>query len=227
MAAASLSKQNRSRSGRTRKRGKRVKATSNLPNAAVAVTIQATKRMMGMKSHGVRSDESGMLPTINALTPPPGPHSGSRLLRHSRSITPPTRLDIDHAQAHANGDNSPSPVDDEHPCVSRLSRSPSATGNSDLAAEYQEWPFQGFLKCVRVGNETTYNLEFKLPCMSECSGLPISDNTFSSISLQASATPRRRRKTSSHSKPRAAVLSTLTKRVPWKPEEDTKLLDEE
>ena len=42
-------------------------------------------------------------------------------------------------------------------------------------ADYQEWPFQGFLKRVRIGNETTYNLEFKLPCISERFDLPISD----------------------------------------------------
>jgi hypothetical protein len=40
-------------------------------------------------------------------------------------------------------------------------------------AEYQEWPFQGFLKRTRIGTETIYNLEFRLPSVSECLNLPI------------------------------------------------------
>jgi len=34
-------------------------------------------------------------------------------------------------------------------------------------AEYQEWPFQGFLKRTKIGDNVTYNLEFKLPSISE------------------------------------------------------------
>jgi hypothetical protein len=51
--------------------------------------------------------------------------------------------------------------------------SPSATCEALPIAEYQEWPFQGFLKRTRIGNETTYNLEFKLPCVLERLNLPI------------------------------------------------------
>ena len=40
-------------------------------------------------------------------------------------------------------------------------------------AEYQEWPFQGFLKRIRIGDDVTYNLEFKLPSISEYLHLPI------------------------------------------------------
>jgi hypothetical protein len=57
--------------------------------------------------------------------------------------------------------------------ISQTSRSPSATREVAPIAEYQEWPFQGFLKRTRIGNETTYNLEFKLPCMSKLLSLPI------------------------------------------------------
>jgi hypothetical protein len=40
--------------------------------------------------------------------------------------------------------------------------------------EYQEWPFQGFLKRTRIGDKaTTYNLEFKLKCILERCNLPI------------------------------------------------------
>lgn len=40
-------------------------------------------------------------------------------------------------------------------------------------AEYQEWPFQGFLKRMRIVDDTTYNLEFKLPDISKCLDPPI------------------------------------------------------
>jgi hypothetical protein len=40
-------------------------------------------------------------------------------------------------------------------------------------AEYQEWPFQGFFKRIRIGDNVTYNLEFKLPSISEHLHLPI------------------------------------------------------
>jgi hypothetical protein len=164
-------------------------------------------------------------PTINGLAPPPGPHSGSRLLRHSSSITPPTRLDIDHAQAHADGDNSPSPVDVGHPRVSRLSRSPSATGNLELAAEYQEWPFQGFLKCVRIENERTYNLEFKLPCISERFDSPITvEGRGNGSSQEASAKPAARHKAPLNSKISATTPRSQTKRAPWTPEENATVL---
>jgi hypothetical protein len=38
---------------------------------------------------------------------------------------------------------------------------------STPVAEYQEWPFQGFLKRTMIGNQTMYNLEFALPRTSE------------------------------------------------------------
>lgn len=34
-------------------------------------------------------------------------------------------------------------------------------------AEYQERPFQGFLKRTRIRADKTYNLEFRLPCILE------------------------------------------------------------
>lgn len=36
-----------------------------------------------------------------------------------------------------------------------------------LVAEYREWPFQGFLKRITIGNHMTYNLEFALPYIPE------------------------------------------------------------
>jgi hypothetical protein len=49
--------------------------------------------------------------------------------------------------------HTPVPVE-QH--ISQTSRSPSATQESVPVAEYQEWPFQGFLKRTRIGTETTY-----------------------------------------------------------------------
>jgi hypothetical protein len=40
-------------------------------------------------------------------------------------------------------------------------------GYGDLLRNTENGPFQGFLKRTRIGNDTTYNLEFKLPCISE------------------------------------------------------------
>lgn len=40
-------------------------------------------------------------------------------------------------------------------------------------AEYQEWPFQGMVKCVDIGNEKILNLEFSLPCGLADACLPL------------------------------------------------------
>ncbi|TGO20650.1 hypothetical protein BPAE_0277g00010 [Botrytis paeoniae] len=54
--------------------------------------------------------------------------------------------------------DSPTPIPIEH--SPRCSPSPAYT--EPATAEYQEWPFKGFLKRTSVGNVTTYNLEFHL-----------------------------------------------------------------
>jgi hypothetical protein len=99
------------------------------------------------------------------------------------------------------------------------SRSPSATREPEPFAEYQEWPFQGFLKRTRIGNETTYNLAFKLPCMSKLLNLPIEACDDEDVS----ATPTMR------SRAPACNVSTSTSRprtrAKWTPEDDTKLID--
>ena len=54
------------------------------------------------------------------------------------------------------------------------SRSPSATAESVLAAEYEELPLHGFLKRTQIGNTVSFNLEFYLthvPKHLELSGL--------------------------------------------------------
>ncbi|CZR60101.1 uncharacterized protein PAC_09996 [Phialocephala subalpina] len=49
----------------------------------------------------------------------------------------------------------PTPVDNEHYHTLRSSQSPPAPAKSTPVAEYQEWPFQGFLKRTKIVNETT------------------------------------------------------------------------
>ncbi|KAN0098257.1 hypothetical protein V8E51_013920 [Hyaloscypha variabilis] len=80
-------------------------------------------------------------------------------------------------------------------------------------AEYQEWPFQDFLKCTRIGDDVTYNLEFKLPSISEHFHLPINPAALD-INHDSSA----------HSKIHQAPLKPKRSKVPWTEEEDAMLL---
>jgi hypothetical protein len=64
-------------------------------------------------------------------------------------------------------------VDNSHQHAPRPSRSPSVASETAAVAEYWEWPFQGFLKSIRIGDNITYNLEFKLPSTPEDLQLPI------------------------------------------------------
>jgi hypothetical protein len=51
-----------------------------------------------------------------------------------------------------------------------LQTSQSSPMEPVLLAEYNEWPFQGFLKRTTIGHKKTYNLEFTLPPISETVG---------------------------------------------------------
>jgi hypothetical protein len=78
-------------------------------------------------------------------------------------------------------------------------------------AEYQEWPFQGFLKRIRIGDDVTYNLEFKLPLISEHLHLLINAAT---LDINHDAAP--------HSKIHQAPLKPKKSKVSWI-EDDVKL----
>jgi hypothetical protein len=88
-------------------------------------------------------------------------------VRRSRRLLPPstTSLEIDNVQPQADHGCPSILVNDEQHYASRTSRSPVATGAVPVA-EYQEWPFHGFLKRTWIGDDITYNLEFKLPLTS-------------------------------------------------------------
>jgi hypothetical protein len=87
-------------------------------------------------------------------------------------LPPTTRPEIDEAQSQDDHGYSSTFIDEQH-CASRTSRSPPAASEAVPVAEYQEWPFQGFLKRTKIGDDVTYNLEFKLPSISEHFHLPI------------------------------------------------------
>jgi hypothetical protein len=87
-----------------------------------------------------------------------------RLQRRFHSLTPSstTQPEIDESPFQADHAHPPTPVDNDHHNTPQTSRSPSAAELTPIT-EYQEWPFQGFLKCTTIGNRTICNLEFALP----------------------------------------------------------------
>ena len=93
-------------------------------------------------------------------------------LRRSPPPPPTTRAEIDEAQSQDDDRCSSTFIEEQH-YTSRTSRSPSAAAEAVPAAEYQEWPFQGYLKRIRIGDDVTYNLEFKLLSISEHFHFPI------------------------------------------------------
>jgi hypothetical protein len=84
-----------------------------------------------------------------------------------------TTPEIDDAQPQANDGYPSTFVDYSHHYGSRTSQSLSIATEAVPFAEYREWPLQGFLKCTKIGSETTYNLEFKLPLILGHLHLPI------------------------------------------------------
>jgi hypothetical protein len=104
--------------------------------------------------------------------------------------------------------------------MSETSRYPSATPEWEPAAEYQEWPFQGFLKRTRIGNKIIYNLEFKLPCISERLNLPV-EACGSDVDMSATPTTRLRAPYFKVS----TLASRAQTKVGWKPEDDTRLVN--
>jgi hypothetical protein len=146
---------------------------------------------------------------------------------HPRSLTPllTTKVEIDNAQSQADHRCPPARIDDEHRHTPQTSRSPSALVESMPVAEYQEWPFQGFLKRTKIGDDITYNLEFKLPCISGQLNLPINPEALDICSSrEAPAKAAIPHEVAAHSKMYAAALRPQIKRAPWTPEEDATLL---
>jgi hypothetical protein len=115
----------------------------------------------------------------------------------------------------------PTPVDNDQHHTPQTSRSPSITVESAQVAEYQEWPFQGFLKRTKIGNETTYNLEFQLSYAPEHLHLPVLSEALGIRSNKEMSAPHGG---SAHSKMYSAAVRPQIKRVRWAPEEDATIL---
>ncbi|KAG9228480.1 hypothetical protein BJ875DRAFT_477366 [Amylocarpus encephaloides] len=139
-----------------------------------------------------------------------------------RRITPPSGTQLDNTQSQADRKSPPAPVDDTQCRIPQTSRDPSAPAESILTAEYHEWTFQSVLKRTRIGDKTTYNLEFQLlhipehlhpPILSEALGIRSAKET-----TTEAATPRDSR---AHSRVRPAALQAKRKRVPWTAEDNT------
>jgi hypothetical protein len=140
---------------------------------------------------------------------------------------PATRTETDDAQPQADDGCSSIFVDNSHQHASRTSRSPSAATEAVPFAEYQEWPFQGFLKRTKIGDDVTYNLEFKLPPISEHFHLPITPVALDICSSkEAPAKVPIHHDAAAHSKIHQAPLQPKKGRVKrkWTREEDATLL---
>jgi hypothetical protein len=113
--------------------------------------------------------------------------------------------------------------DDHHP--SRTSRSPSIAVESAPVAEYQEWPFQGFLKRTKIGDKTIYDLGFQLPDVPEQLQLLILSKALGMRSdKEASAEPTALHDAGVHSKMHPAAARRPIKRVRWTPKEHATIL---
>lgn len=108
-------------------------------------------------------DDEDPRPAKRRKLPPISTRPAPRLGRlHSLTPSSTTQPEIDESPSQADHAHPPTPVDNDHHNTPQTSCSPS-TAESTPVAEYQEWPFQGFLKCTTIGNRTIYNLEFTLP----------------------------------------------------------------
>ncbi|KFY28425.1 hypothetical protein V493_02941 [Pseudogymnoascus sp. VKM F-4281 (FW-2241)] len=112
----------------------------------------------------------------------------------------------------------PSTIAQAQTCTTRgstVSRGSPDDAESVLDADYQEYPLRGFLKCVRIGRETTYNLEFRLLDLPDSFrpsiGLHISNSTSSGESVGGSTHPG---VCASHAKRSRPALQKQRKRPP-------------
>ena len=83
-------------------------------------------------------------------------------LRRPYILTPPaaTELEIYDMQSQAEQGYPPTLINNAQHFTPPASQNSSAVMESVPAAEYREWPLQGFLKRTIIGNETTYSLQF-------------------------------------------------------------------
>ncbi|KAG9230121.1 hypothetical protein BJ875DRAFT_488285 [Amylocarpus encephaloides] len=116
---------------------------------------------------------------------------------HSATPSSTTQLEISGAQSQADLAYPPTSINNAHHCTPPSYRSASDTESAPIA-EYQEWPFQGFLKRATIGNQITYNLGFSLSHIPEHLSLSLHSEVSSTSSRESSveATVSRRAATS-------------------------------
>ncbi|KAH6702758.1 hypothetical protein BKA61DRAFT_661179 [Leptodontidium sp. MPI-SDFR-AT-0119] len=121
-------------------------------------------------------------------TPPLKQSSPKPCLARARSATPSstTQFEIGNVQSQTDLAHPPTSVNNDHHYTSPSSRSPSDTEKSASAADYQEFPFQGFLKRVTIGDQITYNLEFSLSHIPEHLSLSLHSEVLSTSSRESS-----------------------------------------
>jgi hypothetical protein len=116
---------------------------------------------------------------------PPISTSPAPCLRRLHSLTPSstTQPEIDESPSQADHAHPPTPINNNHHNTTQTSRSPS-TAESTPVAEYQERPFQDFLKCTTISNQTIYNLEFTLPHTCKHPHLSLHSEVLGSVSRE-------------------------------------------
>ena len=186
--------------------------------------------------HSVNTDNNHNTCDTNDEDPRPAKRRKPRAvpavtpLLHSRQSPPlgspsTTRPEIDEAQPQDDHGCSSAFVDNEQDRASWTSPSPPTAAEAVPFAEYQEWPFQGLLKRTKIGNETTYNLEFQLPRVPEQLHLPILSEALGMRSKrETSAEAATPHDAGAHSKMHSAAVRPQIKRVRWAPEEDAMVL---
>ena len=146
-------------------------------------------------------------------------------LQHSPILA--TSIETSNVQSQPDNECSPTTFGHKQHQASRSSRSLSPVTEALPAAEYQEWPFQGFLKRTRIGEEVTYNLEFRLPSISDHLHFPTSPSKLGFCSLKDDRPMPLHRTSHSpivHSKAQHIKAKRLAKRNPWTKEEDNTLV---
>ena len=152
------------------------------------------------------------------------PQSAKRQRRSAKSRAREQSLpEISVAQYQAEHGRSPNPPGNKCPSRKSQGRLPPAPAS---AAQYQEWSFTGFLKRITIGDEMTYNLEFKLPPVPERYHLPVHSKVLRAFDFnKTSSKARRSRRARTCSLVSPVASSRPMKRVPWTEEEDRKLVE--
>jgi hypothetical protein len=119
--------------------------------------------------------------------------------------------------AQADHDGIPTDIHIEKDNASRTSR--SSSGEPVPVAEYDEWPFQGFLKRATIGDEITY------PRTSEDPSQAINPEALEICSSRATVSkPPARRKAATHSKVHQTSLQSRKKNAKWTEAEEATVI---